>query len=825
MQVGQARAGLIGFARGLLAGGRFTSRVPIHPALCPLFIVGAAMVGVGLSLATFSAVAVRENDALTRDFAYRAHNLGAMLQGGVDASFDKIKALQALMESTDVPVTRRQFRFFADELLEHHTAMLSASWIPRIAGHERAAHEQAARREGLAGYTIQSITPEGTLTAAPERDEYFPVYYSTEKQTPLSVYGLNLADGGLREAALVRARDGDSMAASQSLVLQSGSGDRRGFFVALPVYRTGTANDTVGSRRQNLAGFVQGVFQPNMLIDAILDGLNTPVELAVYEDGADSPIHVFRSRGVGPGVGGAQSVLVWSGTLKVADRAWRLVATPSSEWPRPQRKTAWTLLIAGMLLTFTVVLFMCISRYHVLRLIEAKRDAFRLAQTDPLTSLVNRRALFTELQKLFAAGQRFAIVCIDLDNFKGINDTLGHGIGDALLQQVARRLRANVRHSDIVARTGGDEFTVMLSGVDLDAAGAIAAAIVEALAEPYGIGNHELHVTASVGVSLSSTESPDADAIITQADIALYRAKRDGHNCFRLYSAELDRELQQRAALADELRGATCRGEMELHFQPQVEIASGRIIGLEALLRWNHPARGMVSPASFIPIAEETGIIVPLGRWVFDQACRQARLWQQEGIAPRAIGVNVSTIQCNKSDIARDFGDSLEKWGVKPGLIEVELTESVLMEVTQHHCGIVERLRALGLRIAIDDFGTGYSSLSYLTNFPVDRLKVAQELVLNVDSDHRRASVVRTAIRLAKDLGIEIIAEGIETASQARFLVSAGCAYAQGYRYGRPVNAARATELLRKRRVSVAEEATADQPAPRQRVRLDDHAA
>jgi EAL domain-containing protein (putative c-di-GMP-specific phosphodiesterase class I) len=365
----------------------------------------------------------------------------------------------------------------------------------------------------------------------------------------------------------------------------------------------------------------------------------------------------------------------------------------------------------------------------------------------------------------------------------------------------------------------------MLSDVDLDAARAIAAAIVAALAEPYAIDNHDLHVTASVGVSLSSTDCPDADAVMTQADVAVYRAKRDGRNCFRLYSAELDQELRQRTALADELRGAIGRGEMELHFQPQVEIASGRIIGVEALVRWNHPERGMVSPASFIPIAEETGIIVSLGRWVFDQACRQARLWQQEGIAPQAIGVNVSTIQCNKSDIARDFGESLERWGVKPGLIEVELTESVLMEVTQHHCGIVERLRALGLRIAIDDFGTGYSSLSYLTNFPVDRLKVAQELVLNVDRDHRRASVVRTAIRLARDLGIEIIAEGIETASQANFLVSAGCAYAQGYRYGRPVNAARATELLRQRRVSVAEEAKPDRLAPRQRVLLDDHAA
>ncbi|HEV7877086.1 putative bifunctional diguanylate cyclase/phosphodiesterase [Bradyrhizobium sp.] len=821
---------MIEFTRWLLAKGHLTASSSIHPVLCPLFIIGAGMVGVGLSLATFSAVSVREHDALRQDFFFRASNVSSMLQGGLDAWLDKITALHALMESSEGPVTRQQFRIFADELMENQRAMLSASWIPRVARQQRAAHEEAARRDGIAGYTIQSVTPQGMLTAAPERDEYFPVYYSTEQQTPLSVHGLNLADGGLREETLVRARDGDRMAASNSLTLQSGTGNRHGFFVVLPVYRYGASRDTVESRRQNLAGFVQGVFQLNTMIDAILYGLSTPVELSVYENDADAfPVHVVAASGwwSKQSARDAQSDLLWQGKLMVADRQWKLVARTSPGWPAPRQRTAWTLLIAGMLVTFIIVVSMCISRYHVLRLIEAKREASRLAQTDPLTMLANRRALFNRLHKLFAAGhQPFAIACIDLDNFKSVNDTLGHGVGDALLQQVSQRLRANVRHSDIIARTGGDEFTVVLSDVDLDGASAAAAKIIDALAEPYAIGNHELHVTASVGVSLCSTECPDADAIIVQADIALYRAKQDGHNCFRLYSAGLGSELQQRAALADELRGAICRDELELHFQPQVEISSGRIIGLEALVRWNHPARGMISPATFIPIAEETGIIVPLGRWVFDEACRYARLWQQQGIAPQAVGVNVSTIQCNKSDIARDFGESLKKWRVEPGCMEIELTESVLMEVTEHHCGIVERLRALGLRIAIDDFGTGYSSLSYLTNFPVDRLKIAQELVLSVDTDHRHASVVRTAIRLAKDLGIEIIAEGVETAAQARFLTSADCAYAQGYRYGRPVNAARATELLRQRRVIVLEETKPDTTlAPRSPARLNDHAA
>jgi EAL domain-containing protein (putative c-di-GMP-specific phosphodiesterase class I) len=256
--------------------------------------------------------------------------------------------------------------------------------------------------------------------------------------------------------------------------------------------------------------------------------------------------------------------------------------------------------------------------------------------------------------------------------------------------------------------------------------------------------------------------------------------------------------VQDRVVIGEELRGALDRNELELHYQPQVELRSGRIVGLEALLRWNHPKRDWIPPAIFIPIAERTGQIQILSRWVLNAACRQLRSWQDQGVAPALVGVNVSALDFKGSaDLDRDVAECLGKWSIAPGTIEIELTESVLMDITQQHNERFERLRQLGVRIAIDDFGTGYSSLSYLANYPISRMKIARELVLGVDTDSRSATVVRAAIRMAHELGIEIIAEGVETEGQTKFLLSAGCESGQGFYFSRPVNAERATELLR----------------------------
>ena len=464
---------------------------------------------------------------------------------------------------------------------------------------------------------------------------------------------------------------------------------------------------------------------------------------------------------------------------------------------------AWLVLIAGLILTGAVVAYIQSSRRHALRMTRVNQKFSDLAQTDTLTSLPNRRAFMKRIHRPspppIAARKPFAVLYFDLDHFKDVNDTLGHAVGDTLLRQVAERVRSVTRENDVIARFGGDEFAILQSDVDeLDAAGTLAAKIGQVVAEPYNIEGNIVHISASIGISRYTPDVAGPDAMMIQADLALYRAKEDGRNCYRFHNAGLDSQVQERVLIADELRGAHIRNELELHYQPQIELRTGRIIGLEALLRWNHPKRGQIPPLVFIPIAERTGQIQFLGQWVLDAACAQLRTWLDEGVAPELLGVNFSAIHFKAStDLDGEVAACLDKWGIAPHLIEIELTETVLMDITQQHNARFERLRQLGVRIAIDDFGTGYSSLSYLANYPINRVKIAQELVAGVDIDSRSAAVVRAAIGLAHELSIEIVAEGVETEGQEKFLLSAGCAYGQGYRFSRPVSAAQATALLR----------------------------
>jgi len=775
-------------------------------------ILTTALLGAVLSVLAWFVVARWEDRATLLEFNARTNNIVLTLQAGINEDFNQIVALRALFESSTRGVTRGEFKVFAQELLKGQPAILSVSWIPRVNRNERAVHELAAVRDGIVGYHIKSVAPDGSFAAAQDEDEYFPVYYTTEKQDADAVYGIDLNDNGLREEVLKKARDGNQIAASKIFELKAGKGDRRGFFVLLPVYRQGVPNETVAERRRNLVGFVQGVFQSSLMIEAIIGALKTPIDLTFFTPGSGPgalPIHLhsslLRGESIVPNTLGALTrAMHWIGPLEVADTKWILVSVPTTERTNLAHGSAWLLMIAGLLLTGVVVAFLWSSARYTLTLLRANQRISELAETDALTSLPNRRAFVDRLGSLFNDSRHdarpFAVHYIDLDQFKNVNDSLGHSIGDNLLQQASDRLRKAVRQSDFVARFGGDEFAVLQTDAfDITASGAVAAKIIATLDEPYEIAGNEVSITASIGISQSSSELEGPDAAMMQADLALHRAKEDGRNCFRFHSKQLDQQIKARVMIADELRAAIKGGQIELYYQPQVEIASGQIVGLEALVRWNHPKHGFVAPSLFVSIAEETGSIIALGKWVFNEACRQLKLWQDEGIAPALVAVNLSAIQCKRSELEQDMAESLELWGIKPGKMEVGLTESALMGTTQQQSGIIERIRRLGLSVAIDDFGTGYSSLNYLTKYPVDRLKIAQELVFAVTTDSRHATVVRTAIRLAQELNIEVIAEGVETAEQALFLVSAGCKYAQGYYISRPIRAESATELLRDR--------------------------
>jgi diguanylate cyclase (GGDEF)-like protein len=779
--------------------------------------------GVSLSIVAWFFAAHWEDRVEELQFSARANNVLSTLQTGLNEYLGKIVALRALFETSD-SISREEFRIFSKRMLQNQPAILSMSWIPRVTEEERSAHERAAILDGIHDYHIRSIGDDGRLVTSSQQSEYFPVYYTTEKARADAIYGLDLGDDGMREDTLRRARDSNDLAASRSLVLQTGAGNRRGFFVVLPVYKRGAPDHSIEERRANLVGFVQGVFKIDVMIDTILGGIKSPLDFFLFEVSGEPKADLLHTRVSGSRpvdfglTASTNSHLRWSGDLKVADLRWTLMAVPSSEGSRFTHLSAWILLVAGLMVTSVSVALVWSSAQGSRRLLEANRDASRLAFTDPVTGLPNRRAFFDRLATSVSTREAGSVwvLYLDLDDFKNVNDTLGHSTGDMLLRQVAQRLRGNAAETDIVARFGGDEFAVLhLGSSDPAYVAKLATNIVDALAMEYRVEANEVHVTASVGVAYSSRDATSPETVVMQADLALYQAKEDGRNCVRFYESSLHEKFRERVAIGDELRAGIGRGEFRLHYQPQVEITSGRVVGLEALVRWHHPRRGLVSPEVFIPIAEKTGAVIPLGMWVFEEACRQLALWQADGIAPETLAVNLSAVQCKQATLDAQFHNIMRRYAIGAGVLEVELTESVLMDTNFHHPESIERLKSLGLKIAIDDFGTGYSSLNYLATYPVDRLKIAQELMLRVTNDLRHDLVVKAAVRLARELGIEVIAEGVETNAQARFLVAADCHHAQGYLFSKPLSTDAATVLLRQGRINLVPVGSGPSPTPR----------
>ncbi|QDZ27703.1 EAL domain-containing protein [Noviherbaspirillum sp. UKPF54] len=414
-----------------------------------------------------------------------------------------------------------------------------------------------------------------------------------------------------------------------------------------------------------------------------------------------------------------------------------------------------------------------------------------LAFHDPLTGLPNRRLFNDRLQQAIVARQRkdtpFALMLLDLDRFKTVNDTLGHDVGDALLKAVAARLTSGVRQGDTLARMGGDEFALL--SVDIaqpEDTAHIAGKLVDALKAPFQLYGHELYVTGSVGVTLFPSDAADGDALIRNADIALYRAKDIGRNNFQFFTEDMNSAIMQRLQLENSMRSAIERNEFMLYFQPQVDIVSGRISGTEALIRWCHPTLGTVSPAKFIPLAEETGMIVQIGEWVLRTACAQAKAWQRAG-TPMRVAVNLSARQFLHGDLAETIEGILEELQLPPALLEVELTEGILMEDTSQTGAILARLHRMGVQISIDDFGTGYSSLSYLKRLPIQVLKIDQSFVRDIHTDPDDRAIVTAVIALAHSMRLEVVAEGVETREQLSFLREYGCDVMQGYLFSKPV--------------------------------------
>lgn len=430
---------------------------------------------------------------------------------------------------------------------------------------------------------------------------------------------------------------------------------------------------------------------------------------------------------------------------------------------------------------------------------DRKRDEARirhLAHHDGMTGLANRLLLHERLEHTLEAmrrsGGRLAVLCLDLDRFKAVNDLFGHATGDALLAEVAKRLQAEVRVSDTLARVGGDEFVIAAEFERPENVALLAGRLIDALSQPVMLDVGQVEIGLSIGIALFPDDAISQQELMRAADVALYRTKKEAGGSFRFFEPTMDEQLQARRQLERDLRSAIDNHQISLHYQPLVSAASGEVEGFEALIRWCHPTRGMIPPMEFIPLAEETGLITQLGKWVLETACRSAAAWQE----PRWVAVNVSPIQFRKADLTTVITDILARTGLPADRLEIEITEGILMEEPKRAASVLSALRALGVRIAMDDFGTGYSSLSYLHEFKFDKLKIDRSFVTRLGQADDAEIIVRTIIGLAHNLGLSIVAEGVETVEQLKTLRDLMCDQIQGYLIGRPMQMDGSTELM-----------------------------
>jgi diguanylate cyclase (GGDEF)-like protein/PAS domain S-box-containing protein len=430
----------------------------------------------------------------------------------------------------------------------------------------------------------------------------------------------------------------------------------------------------------------------------------------------------------------------------------------------------------------------------------------RRASHDPLTGLPNRHTLVDRLgqallrTKRGKEGRKVGVLFMDLDGFKTINDSLGHEAGDRLLVTVAERLRKRLRPEDVLARFGGDEFAVLLEEVaDASETIRVAQRIAESLREPFTVNDHQVNLSTSVGIALGSAHTKDdPEGMLRNADAAMYKAKEQGLGCYAVFDPAMQTRAQERLELEAELRRALEQGEFVLYYQPEVSLYNGSMVGLEALLRWQHPERGLLKPSAFVPLAEETDVIAPIGRWVLEEACRQAKRWEEEHplASPMTMEVNLSSKQLRRRELARTVEEALTRAGVEAHTLALDITETVLIGASEHNAQALEALKKMGIRLSLDDFGTGYSSLSYLKRLPVDRVKVDRSFVKGLGGNATDTAVVRMIIELCHTLGVEVLAEGVETSEQAALLKDMGCDVGQGYYFARPLRSEELAEQL-----------------------------
>ncbi len=794
----------------------------------------AACIGVAVSLTAFESLRRSAEDRFKDSLAAQAELRARDIQGVLGRYEGTIEGFAASFPYAEI--NRERFQAYArDVFLASHllgSGFQNVSWEPRVTAAGRASFEAAARAEGFADYRIIEPAPKGGFIPAGARDEYFPIRYFAPANVK-APFGFDLLSESDRADTVRRATARDMPSATPPIRYYMGG---RGCLIFVPVFASplGAAATRLGEAEP--VGMLAFRLLTSPALDAITEAVQATsrgLEMYVLDDGAAPRDRVFYYRAADKSRASAEEIdessilkAPYAGSsFNFAGRDWTVIVRPTPELAARAYATAgWPELALGLALTALLTFYLARGRYGADRLKalasslqreigerkRAEQETIHSARHDFLTGLPNRMMFLERLRQEIARVKRgeskFAVLYLDLDHFKEVNDTLGHQIGDELLKAVAERFTQGVRDTDTVARLGGDEFAVIQTALrDPADAALLAAKLLGSLAGTFQLGAHETHIDASVGIAIYAGGTGGEQETLAHADLAMYKAKGEGGGRFCFHLPEMDDEVRARAALVEDLRGGLKRGELAVRCQPQVDLASGAIVGIECLLRWQHPTRGLLPPSLFIAEAERSGLILDLDAWMLEEACRFGRHWVDEGIAPRVLSVNVSSSVLKRGALYVDILEAaLARTGFPAQRLELEITETVFMETTQAHRDILSRLGEIGVRIAIDDFGTGYSSLEYLRAFPVDRIKIAQVFVASVPADPSNSAIVEAIINLATALRIPLVAEGVETGAQLEFLRTRGCAEGQGGYFSKPVALADASAMVRRGRFALA---------------------
>ncbi|MCG8548009.1 MAG: EAL domain-containing protein [Alphaproteobacteria bacterium] len=762
--------------------------------------VFSAWEAIGFSLTLAAASAALVSTAISVDlenaekaFQARAEIVRNELSQRISSTEAILTATAGLHHASD-DVLPHEFTVFASQLLKSYPFIGSVLHMAKVGEEERHDFEAGMRVEGYPTFQITDLNEHGDLSRAEQRSIHFPLV-TIEPLEPQSarLLGFDIFSQHAVAAAIERAIDSGQAATSKPFELFPGS---TGFLALQAVYRGRLVPESVSERRSQVSGMIALYLDITQLFDSVLRD-SPDLTLSVYLGTSSllaAPIYSRSSEQRSQFADGLVPTFVQE---KYINLHGKVLTVRMTTQPGLAAIRIWLVGLVALLAAVAGGSLVLVLRNRRITEIERKQtDAMieRMALEDPLTGLPNRAQFQKKLSEAIAGSNRTGrltgLMLLDLDQFKHVNDTLGHPAGDTLLKRVATRISGILRETDTIARLGGDEFAVIATNVKTPAGVVeLGQRILGSFEEPFVVDGKQIHSNTSIGATIYPHDWGNPDQLFRSADLALYHAKEEGSGLFRLFDRRIHAEIQARNQLEQDLRQALENDEFHVVYQAQIAIDSGSIVGAEALLRWSHPERGAVSPSEFIPIAESTGLIIPISEWLLRTVSLQVDRWRAKGFPPLRVSINVSPAHFRQDNLVEELVRILTESGLDTSWLELEITEGIAMEAREEIEDIFQRLKSLGIKLAIDDFGTGYSSLNRLKKFPIDRLKIDQSFVRDITTDWNDAAISAAVIRLGHSLNIEVIAEGVETVEQLEFLAAQGCDQVQGYLFSRPLTA------------------------------------